>query len=257
MEKRNTGTEEIDDDLFSLACGPDFRVKKYSSCIVNGVRFNTVDRDSNKKTQNSGVMSQSTHNGQSTDFFGTLKEIIQLDYHGDDRSAVLFKCDWFKLDGKRTALNDDGYFKSINVGSLWYKADCYILATHARKIFYLPDTRLGPKWQVVQTFDHRHLYNVSQTEAAPYSAPAYQEDECCEEEGVRKGVSDITYDKPLNRDDEEGPVFEAAEIARVLKESDREVDYSDGEQEEDDTLLEYCSCSEEEGATSEVDSDDE
>jgi hypothetical protein len=28
-----------------------------SSCIVNGVRFNTVDRDKNKKTQNSGVMS--------------------------------------------------------------------------------------------------------------------------------------------------------------------------------------------------------
>jgi hypothetical protein len=121
----------------------------------------------------------------------------------------------------------------------------------------LPDTRLGTNWQVVQTFEHRHLYNVSQSEAVQYTATAYQEDECCEEEGVRKGVSDITYDKPLNRDDEEGPVFEAAEIARVLKESDREVDYSDGEQEEDDTLLEYCSCSEEEGATSEVDSDDE
>jgi hypothetical protein len=27
----------VDDDLFSLACGPDFRVRKYSSCIVNGV----------------------------------------------------------------------------------------------------------------------------------------------------------------------------------------------------------------------------
>jgi len=28
-------------------------LKKYSSCIVNGVRFNTVDRDKNKTTQNS------------------------------------------------------------------------------------------------------------------------------------------------------------------------------------------------------------
>jgi hypothetical protein len=37
------GQEEIDDDLFTLACGLDFRVKKYTSCIVNGVRFNTVD----------------------------------------------------------------------------------------------------------------------------------------------------------------------------------------------------------------------
>ena len=50
MMKRNTGTEEVDDDLFSLACGPDFRVKKFSSRIINGVRFNTVDRDKNKTT---------------------------------------------------------------------------------------------------------------------------------------------------------------------------------------------------------------
>jgi hypothetical protein len=65
---RNTNEEEIDDELFSLACGPDFRASKYSSCIMNGVRFNTVDRDKNKMTQNSGVMSQSTHNGQVTIF---------------------------------------------------------------------------------------------------------------------------------------------------------------------------------------------
>jgi hypothetical protein len=63
MRLRNTNEEEVDDDLFSLACGPDFRVRKYSSCIVNGVSFNIVDCDKNKKTQNSGVMSQSTHNG--------------------------------------------------------------------------------------------------------------------------------------------------------------------------------------------------
>jgi hypothetical protein len=86
-------------------------------------------------------MSQSTHNGHVTDFFGTLKEIIQLDYN--ERSVVLFKCDWFKLDGKRTKLKDDGFFRSIDVGSLWYKNDCYILATHARKVFCLPDTRFG------------------------------------------------------------------------------------------------------------------
>ena len=66
--------EEIDEDLFSLACGPDFIVKKYSSCIVNGVRFNTVDRDKNKKTENSGVMVQDEHNGQVIDFFGILRD---------------------------------------------------------------------------------------------------------------------------------------------------------------------------------------
>jgi hypothetical protein len=53
---RDTNPEEVDEDLFSLACDPDFRVRKYSSCIVNGVRFNTVDRDKHRKTQNSGIM---------------------------------------------------------------------------------------------------------------------------------------------------------------------------------------------------------
>ena len=149
------------------------------------------------------------------------------------------------------------FFKSINVGSLWYKDDCYILATHARKVFYLPDTKFGKNWQVVQTFDHRHLYNVSQIEAIPYNAPAYQEDECCEEEGMRKTVSDIAYEKPLNRDDEQGPIFEAAEIARMMKQTNKKVHlHSDGEYEEDDTLLEYCS-DDEGGTTIEVDSDDE
>jgi hypothetical protein len=50
MRLRETHPEEVDEDIFSLACGPDFRVKKYTSCIVNGVRFNTVDRDKNKNT---------------------------------------------------------------------------------------------------------------------------------------------------------------------------------------------------------------
>jgi hypothetical protein len=149
LRLRNSDQEEVDDDLFSLACGPDFRIKKYSSCIVNGVRFNIVDRDKHRKTQNSGVMAQGTHNNQFTDFFGTLIEIIQLEYGCDERSVVLFKCDWFKLDGKRTELKDDGLFKSINFESLWYKDDSLILATQARKVFYLPDTRLGKNWHIV------------------------------------------------------------------------------------------------------------
>jgi hypothetical protein len=38
-------------------------------------------------------------------------------------------------------------------------------------------TRLGKNWHVVQPFDHRHLYNVSETKDVQYNASAYQEDE--------------------------------------------------------------------------------
>lgn len=180
-EAADEHSEEVDEDVFALACGPDRRVRKYSSCIVNGIRYSTVDRDSNKRLQNSGVMAEGEHNGQVIDFYGTLKEIIQLDYNLDDRSVVLFKCDWFKLDGKNTGLRNDRFFKSINVGSLWYKDDSLILATRATKVFYLPDMKYGKNWQVVQTFDHRHLFNISENEGAPFAGPAYQEEESCDE----------------------------------------------------------------------------
>jgi hypothetical protein len=65
---RDANPEEVDEDIFSFACGHDFRVRKYSSCIVNGVRFNTIDCDKHRKTQNSGTMTQGTHNSQDIDF---------------------------------------------------------------------------------------------------------------------------------------------------------------------------------------------
>uniref|UniRef100_A0A453QQ11 DUF4216 domain-containing protein n=1 Tax=Aegilops tauschii subsp. strangulata TaxID=200361 RepID=A0A453QQ11_AEGTS len=116
-------------------------------------------------------MTECEHDRKVIDFYGTLKEIIQLDYNLEDRSVVLFKCDWFKLDGKKTELKNDGFFKSIHVGSLWYKDDSLILATQASKVFYLPDTKYGKNWQVVQTFDHRHQFYISETEGVPFSGP--------------------------------------------------------------------------------------
>jgi len=95
---------------------------------------------------------------------------------------------------------------------------------------------------------------VSQTESAQYNGPEYQEDECCEDDGMRTTVSKNSYEKPLNRNDEQGPIFEAVVLRQLMKESDKAVCRSDDD--EDDTLMEYCS-EEEEGGVVEVDSDDE
>jgi hypothetical protein len=78
---------------------------------------------------------------------------------------------------------------------------------------------------------------------------------------MQKSISDSTYDKPLNRDDEQGPIFEVVEIAWLLKVREKEVhdeseDENEDKNEEYDTLFQYCS-EDEGGATSEVDSDDE
>jgi hypothetical protein len=84
-----------------------------------------------------------------------------------------------------------------------------------------------------------HLYNLNQTDAVQYNGPAYQDDECCEEERMRKSVSNSTYEKPLNRDDEQWPIFEVAEIAQLLKVREKELHdgESEDENEEDDPLF--------------------
>ena len=147
------------------------------------------------------------------------------------------------------------FFKSIHVGSLWYNDDSLILATQASMVFYFPDTKYGKNGQVVQTFDHRHLFNISETEGVPFSGPAYQE-ECCEEEGMITSVSDLTSEKSLHGDDEQGITFEAEVVARMMKEKTTRVYEGGDEDQEDDTGLEYCS-EDEGGATMDVDSDDE
>ncbi|KAK1632340.1 hypothetical protein QYE76_006655 [Lolium multiflorum] len=129
-------------DLYALACKPDFRVRLYSACVVDSVRYHTVDREKNRKTQNSGIVSEGDHDGNNIDFFGQLKSIIRLQYNssgGVHRSVVLFRFDWFDLGGRKPGFDDDGHFKSVNTEKFWYKNDPFILTSQATKLFIYKD----------------------------------------------------------------------------------------------------------------------
>jgi len=118
--------------LFALSSGPDLRVKTGAACSVNGVRYSTVAREKHLKTQNSGVMAKGTYRGVTIEFYGVLKEVIELQYNSNlqhRRSVVLFRCDWYNQEGKAVGIRDDGHFKSININSFWYKSDPIILVT--------------------------------------------------------------------------------------------------------------------------------
>ncbi|KAK1686634.1 hypothetical protein QYE76_047482 [Lolium multiflorum] len=52
---------DVSADLYALACQPDLRVRQYSACVVGGVRYHTVDREKNRKTQNSGIIFEGLH----------------------------------------------------------------------------------------------------------------------------------------------------------------------------------------------------
>jgi len=88
--------ESVSDGLWALSCGPVRRVKTSSPCKVNGVRLSTVDREKFMQTQNSGVMTLGEHNGENIEYYGVLKEIIELQYNSNHqvrRTVVVFRCD--------------------------------------------------------------------------------------------------------------------------------------------------------------------
>ncbi|CAN6222944.1 unnamed protein product [Urochloa humidicola] len=158
--------KDVPDGLYALSCEPDLRIRIYSGCLVDGVRYHTLDREKNRRTQNSGVMAEGSHDEDYIDFYGQLKEIIELQYNSDlsvSRTVVLFRCDWFDTNSKKSRMKDDGFFKSINHGRCWYKSDPFILAAQATKVFYLKDTKhandtkISESWRIVQKFSHRHL----------------------------------------------------------------------------------------------------
>ena len=70
------------------------RVTRYPGCLVNGVKFLTKDRDSRRRSQNSGVRVEGEYQGQLADYFGVLTEIVELTYRCN-KHVVLFKCEWF------------------------------------------------------------------------------------------------------------------------------------------------------------------
>ena len=91
----------VSKELYSLACGFDALVAVYQGCIVNGVRFHTKDREHTRRTQNSGVFVSGEDGGTKTNYYGELRNVLELTYMGNNR-VYLFECDWWETrDGTR------------------------------------------------------------------------------------------------------------------------------------------------------------
>ena len=238
--------------LYALACKPDYRVRLYSACVVDGVRYHTVDREKNRKTQNSGIVSEGDHDDNVIDFYGQLKSIIKLQYNsggGVHRSVVLFRCDWFDIGGRNPGIDDDGHFKSVNTARFWYKTDPFILSSQATKVFYVPDTRRKGHWQVVQKFQHRHLWSVTESEPGPGVAGlSYQDDDCSQ---VPVQDKDGTVRTRLRRD-QECVIVDAVVVEKMKKRRKEvvleEIDEDQGNK-NDQTMYQYCEFEDEENRT--------
>ena len=133
---------EASDDLYSISLGPSNQVRPYNGCIVNGVRFHSIDCDNKRCTQNSGIMVPRETNGVESNYFGILVNVLNLEYsHG--RRVVLFKCKWFDIDSKKNKVRQDLGFMSINTSHYWYTDHPFIFATQAKQDFYINDNKHG------------------------------------------------------------------------------------------------------------------
>ena len=160
-------------------------------------------------------------------------------------------------------MKDDGYLKSINIQGRWYKNDPFVLATEASQVFFLEDTKLGPCWRVVQEFGHRHIFDVEESDGNQpiheqiqmRCQEAYQEDNTSSGDGT---VGDIYPDMDLlHMDNQPGSPISTHLVESIRRHQQTpQGDESDGgDEDEDETFLEYHSP--DEGNISEEDSDDD
>ncbi|KAM3200286.1 hypothetical protein P3L10_032648 [Capsicum annuum] len=75
-------------EIISLAVCPKPLVHRYSTCTVNGFRFQT--KDHMRKTQNSGVLMRGDVSDSNKEYYGVLKDIYELRYTGNRKSEQVF-----------------------------------------------------------------------------------------------------------------------------------------------------------------------
>ena len=85
-ELRREKPTEASEGLYALSCGSDTRVQVCAAFSINGVRYSTVDHEKSLRTQNSGVMAAVTHKGETMDFYGVLRDVVQLMYNSSIQS---------------------------------------------------------------------------------------------------------------------------------------------------------------------------
>jgi hypothetical protein len=155
---RGSNAGNVSKQLYDLACGPNHLVRSYRGCIVNGVRFHTKECEQTRTIQNSGIVVRGEHGTSNIEFYGVLRNILELRYPGPNH-VYLFECDWWNT-RSRTGMQMDQYFTTVNTSRTWYESDLFILASQDSQVFYLNNMKLGRSWKLVQKMTHRNIYDI-------------------------------------------------------------------------------------------------
>ena len=146
--------------------------------MFNSYIFHTQSRESNRKSQNSGVIVKGTHGNNEINYYGVLQDIFEIDYLGDKRSVVVFKCDWFNSENEKgMRVDKECGIYSINLSSKWYKEQQYVLASQANQVFYVADLQLGGHWHIIQNFSPRNFFDIPGKGLIGEEEEVYQEED--------------------------------------------------------------------------------
>ena len=156
MELRNPDND-VSKAIRWMAAGPRREALSYHGYHVNGVDFNTKDRDSMRSVQNSGVFlvvdalqvasvrdKNPRDNAPPMDFYGVVKLIWEVDYY--TFRIPVFKCDW--VESTRGVRVDELGFTLVKLNRLGHFNDPFVLATHVKQVFYIEDPS-DVEWSVV------------------------------------------------------------------------------------------------------------
>ncbi|XP_074337021.1 uncharacterized protein LOC141674198 [Apium graveolens] len=136
--------EAISETIRWLAGKPSFSVLTYESYAVEGVRYQTKDRDNARVVQNSGK-------------YGN--------YHAF--KAPLFLCTWAASD-KGVKSNALG-FTLVNFNRPGHKKDKYVSVDQVNQVFYIEDP-VDANWSVVLSATIRDYHDVYNEDAPEYTS---------------------------------------------------------------------------------------
>ncbi|XP_023731489.2 uncharacterized protein LOC111879256 [Lactuca sativa] len=153
--------------LEPLANGPSNNARSYNGYFVNGYKFHTQEYGKGRATNNYGLCVRGEiYNGEESDYYGLLDEILEINYYDIGRSTVvLFKCTWF--DNIRGVVVNKNKLVDVKPTSHIETNDPFCLASQAEHVFYTPypavTDELKDLWAVVKT-KPRGVYEVTKAE---------------------------------------------------------------------------------------------
>lgn len=135
-------SSNVDNQIIKdVALGPLRSVTTYQVYFVNGYKFHTREHGLNRSTFNSGVcIKGSNYSDLSSDYYGILVEIVQLEYPAlPIKRVVLFKCDWFDpTPNVGVKIHKQYNLVDVNHKRRFKKYEPFVLASQSLQVYYAP-----------------------------------------------------------------------------------------------------------------------